>query len=61
MTVSYRGCAPGAKALYRLSRPSPAAAANWVMLRARATVPRAAASFTRIVAAISRFAKGDQP
>lgn len=30
-------------------------------LRARATVPRAAASFTRIVAAISRFAKGDQP
>lgn len=30
-------------------------------LRARATVPRAATSFTRIVTAISRFAKGDQP
>lgn len=30
-------------------------------LRARASVPRAATSFTRIVTAISRFAKGDQP
>lgn len=30
-------------------------------LRARATVPRAATSFTRIVTAISRFAKGNQP
>ncbi|NEY89873.1 alpha/beta hydrolase fold domain-containing protein [Tabrizicola oligotrophica] len=30
-------------------------------LRARATVPRAAASFARIVNAISTFAKGDQP
>jgi len=30
-------------------------------LRARSTVPRAATSFTRIVTAISRFAKGDQP
>lgn len=43
--------------------------ARWVLepglvhgyLRARATVPRAAASFTRIVTAIAAFAKGETP